>query len=166
MSHLDDLAAALVDGELPPDQRDRALAHLAGCAACRDEVDVQRRLKARLAAAGAPPIPSDLTVRLLAIPSTAPEPEVRRRGALPVGGPRGRRPAGRTVPARAPRRARRMAGSLSALVVVLGGAMLLGGEKQGVEPPVGAFVVEHTATNGQMPLSDPAAGVLLTSYTP
>lgn len=160
MTHLDDLAAALVDDELSHDQRDRALAHLTGCASCRDEVEAQRLLKIRLSVSQAPGISTSLTVRLLAIPSNVPAADPRRTGALPQSGPRGiRRPAARPLPfAR-----HRVAGSLSALAVVLGGAMLLGGEQGGVQPPVGSFLEQHSATNGQLPLNDPA--IMLTSFT-
>ena len=50
MSHLGDVAGAFVDDELGPEARARALAHIAGCAACRAEVDQQHRLKSRLRA--------------------------------------------------------------------------------------------------------------------
>jgi anti-sigma factor RsiW len=46
---------ALVDGELDHDERDRALAHLAVCGACRQEADTMRRLKGRLRALASPP---------------------------------------------------------------------------------------------------------------
>ena len=44
--HLGERVAALADGELAHPARERALAHLAPCDACRAEVDGQRRLKA------------------------------------------------------------------------------------------------------------------------
>ncbi len=46
--HLGVRAAALVDGELGHDARDKALAHLAECPRCRDEVETQRLLKSAL----------------------------------------------------------------------------------------------------------------------
>ncbi|HMA45987.1 MAG TPA: anti-sigma factor [Frankiaceae bacterium] len=74
--HLGELATALVDGQLDHDRRDWALAHLAHCARCQAEVDVQRRLKARLAALREPSLPADLAGRLLALRTTpvAPSP--------------------------------------------------------------------------------------------
>ncbi|WP_131738454.1 anti-sigma factor family protein [Actinomadura roseirufa] len=48
MSCLGERLTALVDGELGHEERDRALAHLAGCARCRAEADGLRRLKGRL----------------------------------------------------------------------------------------------------------------------
>jgi hypothetical protein len=71
MSHLGDLAAAVVDGELGHDARDRALAHLAGCLPCRAEVDAQRRIKARLGAMERSDVPSTLAARLAAVPGAA-----------------------------------------------------------------------------------------------
>lgn len=70
MSHLGDLVAALVDGELSHDGRDRALAHVAGCAECRAEVDRHRRLKALLANQADPQPSADLQARLRGISST------------------------------------------------------------------------------------------------
>lgn len=43
--HLGERLSKLVDGELGADTRDRVLAHIATCAKCKAEVDVQRRLK-------------------------------------------------------------------------------------------------------------------------
>lgn len=56
MSCLGERLTALVDGELDHDERDRALAHLAGCAECRAEADTLRRLKDRLRSLAAPPL--------------------------------------------------------------------------------------------------------------
>ena len=43
---LGELLTALVDGALSHAERERALAHLTGCAGCREEVEAQRALKA------------------------------------------------------------------------------------------------------------------------
>jgi hypothetical protein len=62
VSHLGDRLTALVDGELSHDERDRVLAHLAGCDQCRAEAEAQRRLKQRLRSLGhAAPSPELLT---------------------------------------------------------------------------------------------------------
>ncbi|GAB2590301.1 zf-HC2 domain-containing protein [Streptomyces capparidis] len=68
--HLGDRLAALVDGELGHDARERVLAHLATCDECRREADEQRRVKETLtAAATAAPGPSaGLLARLQALP--------------------------------------------------------------------------------------------------
>ena len=174
--HLGDAVAALVDGELDHAARERAQAHLAHCADCRREVDGQRRLKARLRAAPAlPPVPPQLTERLLALGAVPPpgparpepaRPEPARPGvthptpARPRGSrrPTGSRPAGS--------RSRRRAAVGSAMVVLgLGTALVLGGQEPGarpapVDPASPAFVVDHAATTGEVPLLDPAAGVV------
>ncbi|MFD7666940.1 anti-sigma factor family protein [Streptomyces sp. NPDC059788] len=66
--HLGDRLAALVDGELGHDARERVLAHLATCGKCKAEADDQRRLKSVFAAT-APPGPSEgLLARLQQLP--------------------------------------------------------------------------------------------------
>ena len=67
MSHLGDRVAALVDGELDHESRDRAFAHIATCDACRAEVDAVRRLKARIRALSEPELTPDLRLRLLSV---------------------------------------------------------------------------------------------------
>ncbi|HEY8479631.1 MAG TPA: zf-HC2 domain-containing protein [Spirillospora sp.] len=77
MSCLGERLTALVDGELGHEERDRALAHLAVCAQCRDEVTSLRLIKGRLRGlAGAPPaddtgeLPSaDFLDRLRSLPA-------------------------------------------------------------------------------------------------
>ncbi|WP_328887233.1 anti-sigma factor family protein [Streptomyces sp. NBC_00316] len=66
--HLGDRLAALVDGELTHDVRDRVLAHLATCARCKSEAAAQRRLKS-VFAQSAPPSPSEgFLARLQGLP--------------------------------------------------------------------------------------------------
>jgi hypothetical protein len=48
MSHLGERVTALVDGELSAVESERAYAHAAGCRPCRDEIEAERLLKARL----------------------------------------------------------------------------------------------------------------------
>ncbi|MGW8378698.1 zf-HC2 domain-containing protein [Streptomyces sp. ODS28] len=67
--HLGDRLAALVDGELGHDARERVLAHLATCQNCKAEADAQRRLK-NVFADSPPPAPSDgLLARLQGLPA-------------------------------------------------------------------------------------------------
>ncbi|WP_156725908.1 zf-HC2 domain-containing protein [Streptomyces apocyni] len=67
--HLGDRLAALVDGELGHDTRERVLAHLATCPKCKAEADAQRRLKTVFAST-APPGPSaSFLARLQGLPS-------------------------------------------------------------------------------------------------
>jgi hypothetical protein len=72
--HLGERVAALVDGELGHDARERALAHLAGCQACRHEVETQRLLKNALRGAVAVPALERVSELMRGVP-------VPRRGA-------------------------------------------------------------------------------------
>lgn len=70
--HLGDRLAALIDGELGHDARERVLAHLATCRNCKAEADAQRRVK-NVFADTAPPPPSDgLLARLQGLPAKGP----------------------------------------------------------------------------------------------
>ncbi|MCM2389076.1 anti-sigma factor family protein [Streptomyces albipurpureus] len=66
--HLGDRLAALVDGELKHDVRDRVLAHLATCPKCKAEADAQRRLKSVFAQSAPPPVSEGLLARLQGLP--------------------------------------------------------------------------------------------------
>ncbi|MFC4493561.1 anti-sigma factor family protein [Streptomyces ovatisporus] len=71
--HLGDRLAALIDGELGHDARERVLAHLATCRNCKAEADAQRRVK-NVFADTAPPPPSDgLLARLQGLPAGGPD---------------------------------------------------------------------------------------------
>ncbi|WP_171170818.1 zf-HC2 domain-containing protein [Streptomyces sp. I05A-00742] len=67
--HLGDRLAALVDGELGHDARERVLAHLATCWTCKAEADAQRRLKSMFAEAPPPPLSDALLARLQSLPA-------------------------------------------------------------------------------------------------
>ncbi|MFF8842808.1 zf-HC2 domain-containing protein [Streptomyces sp. NPDC015127] len=67
--HLGDRLAALVDGELKHDVRDRVLAHLATCPKCKAEADAQRRLKSVFAQSAPPPLSEGLLARLQGLPA-------------------------------------------------------------------------------------------------
>ncbi|MFJ8693947.1 zf-HC2 domain-containing protein [Streptomyces roseolilacinus] len=69
--HLGDRLAALVDGELGHDARERVLAHLATCARCKAEADAQRRVKSFFAESAPPPPPAGLLARLQGLPGGA-----------------------------------------------------------------------------------------------
>ncbi|MGW1543903.1 anti-sigma factor family protein [Streptomyces sp. NPDC002309] len=66
--HLGDRLAALVDGELGHDTRERVLAHVATCAKCKVEVDAQRRLKNVFAEVAPPPPSESFLARLQGLP--------------------------------------------------------------------------------------------------
>ncbi|MEV0961746.1 zf-HC2 domain-containing protein [Streptomyces sp. NPDC049910] len=78
--HLGDRLAALVDGELEHDARERVLAHLATCPKCKAEADAQRRLKSVFAAAAPPPPSEGLLARLQGLPAGPPGGDDDRRG--------------------------------------------------------------------------------------
>ncbi|AJZ82638.1 anti-sigma factor family protein [Streptomyces antimycoticus] len=81
--HLGDRLAALVDGELGHDARERVLAHLATCCKCKAEADAQRRLK-NVFAQTAPPAPSEgFLARLQGLPAAGDD----GMGGSPFGGP-------------------------------------------------------------------------------
>lgn len=83
--HLGDRLAALVDGELGHDARERVLAHLATCAQCKAEADAQRRLK-NVFAQTAPPGPSEgLLARLQGLPGGDPSGPGSRLGDGGIG---------------------------------------------------------------------------------
>jgi anti-sigma factor RsiW len=76
MTHLGSWLSALADGQLAPDETERALAHVATCPRCADELAAARAARRALAtAATAEPVEPapDLTARLLSLaPSGAP----------------------------------------------------------------------------------------------
>ena len=188
MTHLGDRIAALVDGELGHQERDRALAHVAHCARCRQALDEQRAVRALLARSAAP-APSVETVEALLSLATPGGPLPPRARTMPQGplvpelpppgrfgrtGPRGsRRTANRAdsrrpgdVAARRERSAGRgrlvAASALSVAGLVLGTAFVAGGaESRGgpVVPPVAQLTVEHGRTATAVTVGDPAFGL-------
>ncbi|GAB2872319.1 anti-sigma factor family protein [Streptomyces mayteni] len=69
--HLGESLAALVDGELSHDSRDRVLAHLATCPSCKAEADAQRELKSVFASSPLPAPSAGLLARLQGLPAAA-----------------------------------------------------------------------------------------------
>lgn len=162
---LGDVVAALVDGELDHAARERAQRHLAHCAACRAEVDAQRRLKARLSGLTGQPPAADpaLATRLLRL--AVPGADVVRPG--PAGPrapgptrPRGVRPRSRRSTAVRPRgrrvlRRRATAGT-ALLALGLTAAFALGSPQPQppstpLDPGTDAFVVEFISTTDDSP---------------
>ncbi|MER7109058.1 anti-sigma factor family protein [Streptomyces sp. NPDC000229] len=90
--HLGDRLAALVDGELGHDARERVLAHLATCPKCKAEADAQRRLKSVFAQAAPPPPSEGLLARLQGLPGGAPGGDDDRGGPFGRDGAFGVRP--------------------------------------------------------------------------
>ncbi|MFH5822212.1 anti-sigma factor family protein [Georgenia sp. AZ-5] len=74
MSHLGDDVSALVDGQLPPERAEEALAHLVTCDVCAAEVAAERASRRRLSQARDVPPSTELTSRLIGLASRPPEP--------------------------------------------------------------------------------------------
>ncbi|WP_329122412.1 anti-sigma factor family protein [Streptomyces sp. NBC_01465] len=86
--HLGDRLAALVDGELNHDVRERVLSHLASCPKCKAEADAQRRLKSVFAETAPPPPSEGLLARLQGLPGGPGGDDTGRGGSGPFGGGR------------------------------------------------------------------------------
>ncbi|HSK27470.1 MAG TPA: zf-HC2 domain-containing protein [Jiangellales bacterium] len=183
MSHLGDRVSALADGHLDHQERDRALAHVARCDACRREVEQERRTRALLAELPGPPPSEPLLGALLALGSPDSPPAHRTPPPTPAGAvpsvprrpapdrPGGDRPADRADPrrpqtrARSASRARRVraaaAGALAVAAVGLGVAALGtatpgGSAPVSVIPPVERFAVEHARSTSSLPFVESA----------
>jgi len=169
MSHLGDRLSALVDGELTGAERDRASAHLAGCAQCRAEVKQLRALKQKLRSLmdGAP-AEAAMTRRLISMTGPGgPLPPRRRPLRVVPGGRAGTRGLGAsarpvTFRSRPARRRYLFLGTVS-LVVGLGtAAFTAGGGGQAVPgpritPPVELYSVQHAIITGEVPFSGPSS---------
>ncbi|MFE1792545.1 zf-HC2 domain-containing protein [Streptomyces sp. NPDC059525] len=165
--HLGDRLAALVDGELKHDARERVLAHLATCARCKAEADAQRRLKTLFVESAPPPLSAGLLARLQGLPGTGPEGPAGPPGA--PGAPRtpaapGSDPLatfGYAVPA-APRegfRIHEMGRQRRRLAFVAAGAVSLAAIALGGSLPLDA--IEPNA-RGEAPASRPGPSIPLT----
>lgn len=177
--HLGERVADLVDGELDHVARDRALAHLAHCTACRAEVEAHRRVKELLSTAPSPPLPGDALAGLLSLAAPG-GPLPPRARTMPLGavvpelpppgrGPRLGRPGSRADSRhpggrRLSRRARAAAGALSLAGVVLVTAFAAGGAPAGpagpVVPPAAELSVEHGRTATAVTVGDPGLGLI------
>ena len=147
MSHLGQRISALIDGELSDSERDRVLAHIAGCDECRQEAVALRALKQRMHTLGEAMVDAALTGRLMAM---AMPPDGRPWSARPPWRPRGSFPAARIL----------TAGLLASTVAGVGAAAFFaGGEQQvpgpRVTPAVGTFLVQHAIVAGDVPVTPP-----------
>ena len=159
--HLGELAAALVDGELDHDARDRALAHIALCTECREEVEAQRRLKEKVARLPAPPIPQRLTEALEAVPVTANRRQLHRAHIF--------RRARHWTPQHHGVARRVSTGVSTAVAAGIAVAIVIGGPRSSgptVQPPVQRFTVEHVVTTGEVPLTDSVVGAAVSFMQP
>jgi anti-sigma factor RsiW len=176
VSHLGHRVAAVVDGELGHEARDKALAHVAHCSECRAELASQRAVKELLVSAPAPEPSPALVEALLALESPG-GPLPPRARTMPQGPvvpdlpPPGRSPRGARADSRRPgnrgrRRARVLtAGALSAAGLVLATAFVAGGgapSEGRVVPPVAELSVEHSRTSTAVTVGDPGTGLMST----
>jgi hypothetical protein len=150
MSHLGQRISALIDGELSDSERDRVLAHIAGCDECRQEAVALRALKQRMHSLGEAMVDAALTGRLMAM---AVPPDGRPWTARAPWRPRGGSPAARML----------TAGILASTVAGLGAAaFFVGGEQQApgpkVTPAVDTFLVQHAIVTGDLPVTPLAGG--------
>jgi anti-sigma factor RsiW len=179
MSHLGDRLSALVDGELTGAERDRASAHLAGCAQCRAEAAQLRVLKQKLRSlVDGAPAEAAMTRRLISMtgPGGPLPPQRRLLRVVPGGRPepgRGFRASTRPGTLR-PRPARRrylFLGTVS-LVVGLGtAAFTAGGGGQAapgpkITPPVELYSVQHAIITGEVPFSGPSSRSASHAFAP
>ena len=193
MSHLGERVAALVDGELDHDARDRAVAHLTRCEECRCAVSEQRWLKSRLHELAATEPSAALLSSLFDIgrsgPAGADEQtavlhSIERVAAmsLPTGSylaaphlaaanvDANAHPDDRRTADRRRRAGLVMAGAGSVSAAVLGLAYALGGappespSPSPVSPPVGQFSAEFAGSSDGLPFSDPAVDAYSVSW--
>ncbi|MFE2874655.1 zf-HC2 domain-containing protein [Streptomyces roseus] len=157
--HLGDRLAALVDGELSHDARERVLAHLATCAKCKAEADAQRRLKSMFVESAPPPLSAGLLARLQGLPGGGPDGPSGRSSGPPA--PPGAELFGYVAPA-APQQGFRIhevgrprrrfafvaAGAVSLAAIALGGSLPV----DSLEPTV----------RGEVPASRPGPAVAVT----
>ncbi len=150
MSHLGQRISALIDGELSDSERDRVLAHIAGCDECRQEAVALRALKQRMHSLGEAMVDAALTGRLMAMATPS---DGRSWTARAPWRPRGAFPAARML----------TAGLLASTVAGLGAvAFFAGGEQQTpgpkVTPAVDTFLVQHAIVTGDLPVTPLAGG--------
>jgi anti-sigma factor RsiW len=149
MSHLGQRLSALIDGELGDSERDRVLAHLAGCDSCRGEAVALRMLKRRMHSLGETMADAGLTRRLMAGPA-----EFSPWGAQAAWQPGHGHPPVRYL----------AVGIFAALMVGLGTtAFMVGGEQESpgpkVTPAVDVYMVQHAIVTGDVPVTPSGTGV-------
>jgi len=163
--------ADLADGRMAPAEAEKAFAHIAVCATCRDALAAQRAVISRLDTVGLVEPSTDLFSRLTGIAATdpSPVPAIPAQGGagLRPGGAAGRRPAGlapgATHPPTPGRRGRIVLASAAgaaalAVTVVVGGSSALTSavvSRPSVAPIVDILTDEHVASADQMPLAGP-----------
>lgn len=190
--HVGDLGAALVDEQLEPAMRELVLRHMIGCSTCRDEVEQQRQLKARLSALSEPGLPIGLFGRLSALnaptssgtdgedqaelaggrsnlavlPAVRPADELPEPSVLPLPDAR---PFGRSAFLGDAHRGRRLlAGAASLLLVGVGTAYAAASDGQlgsPTQPTANVFTTtDASEASSSVPLNDPAFTAMTASF--
>ncbi|MEJ7707838.1 MAG: hypothetical protein WKF82_11560 [Nocardioidaceae bacterium] len=142
MTHLHANVSALVDGELSPRARCRALAHARRCSTCEGEIAATLELKQRL----------------LGLPAAEPRAQLFSSLGLVMPERGDERPTGRAGPA-----AQRLvlaAGSMSMAFLIIAYAVGAPQEPAAplVTPPIDDYTAEFARETSQSPLADPGLG--------
>jgi anti-sigma factor RsiW len=158
MSHLGQRLSALIDSELSDFERDRVLAHLAGCDECRGEAIALRALKQRIHALGEAMADTALTGRLMAMAAAD------ERG--PWGSQATWRAGHRYPPVRY-----LAAGIFTVAVVGLGTtAFVVGGDQQPsgpkVTPAVDMYMMQRAVVTGVVPVIPSATAAPVPAAVP
>ena len=149
MSHLGQRLSALIDSELSDFERDRVLAHLAGCDECRSEAIALRALKQRIHALGEAMADTALTGRLMAMAAADERSPWGSRAAWRAGH---RSPPVRYL----------AAGIFTVVVVSLGTTAFVvgGGDQQPsgpkVTPAVDLYMMQRAIVTGDLPVAPSA----------
>jgi anti-sigma factor RsiW len=160
MSHLGQRLSALIDSELSDFERDRVLAHLAGCDECRGEAIALRALKQRIHALGEAMADTALTGRLMAMAMAAAD----ERGPW---GSRATWRAGHRYPP-----VRYLAAGIFTVVVVSLGttAFVVGGDQQPsgpkVTPAVDMYMMQRAIVTGDLPVTPSATAAPVPATVP
>ena len=171
--------SGLADGSLPDDVRDRSLAHVTGCVACREALDTERLLVARVRELPTPGPSDALLARLLTMGETGGPLPPRAGRVAGTARPPSAVVVGRTSTTRSPaprpprlpalsvrpptrrehRHSRRVLAAAAGVlgvgviaVTALGSSLPSSGP--GVVPPVDQLTVQHGVTGYENPFSD------------
>ena len=145
-SHLGEGASALVDGQLSLAEQEQALAHVATCAHCAQEVAVIRAARALLSGAGQVPAPrAELFTALASIAAQSPSSQTTAKSGTNPFLEHARLPGGELAGAVRPVRGRRLpvlAAAVTAGVLAVG--VYTAGGPQSVRPDLSArAIAEH-----------------------
>ena len=152
--HLGNQVAAFVDGQLDYARREKALAHLSGCARCQELVEEERWVKTRVQTLPGAEPSADLLSALTRVCADHPGATAHPAAPWPAGERRWPLP-----PDRVRRSSLFLAGAGSLAAGFIGIAYAVGSTQPSVDtpvsPPVGQFSAQFVGSH-PMPLGDPA----------